>query len=191
MGAHARSDAGPRTPDLRHSQAAKLDLVREVEQLAALARVSQLLERHGIEYWLFGGWAVDFHAGSVTRPHDDLDVGVWLREHERIAALLVADEWQHAPEEHEDGYTGYERGAVRLELAFLDRDEHGQVYTPLREGCAAWPDKAFDDDVAELRGVRVRVISLRALKDDKSETRTDPLVAAKDRADMGTLSRFG
>lgn len=165
--------------------------MREVEQLAALARVVQLLERHGIEYWLFGGWAVDFHAGSVTRPHDDLDVGVWLKDLERIAALLAADGWQHAPEEHEDGYTGYERGPVRLELAFLDRDEHGQVYTPLREGRAAWPDRAFEDDVAELQGVRARIMSLRALKDDKSETRTDPLVADKDRADMTTLSRFG
>jgi aminoglycoside-2''-adenylyltransferase len=51
----------------------------ETEQLAALARLHEQLERHGIEYWLFGGWAVDFHAGSVTRPHDDLDIAVWQR----------------------------------------------------------------------------------------------------------------
>jgi hypothetical protein len=65
------------------------------------------------------------------------------------------------------------------------------VYTPLREGRVAWPDGAFENDVAELRGVRARVISLRALKDDKSETRDDPRIAAKDRADVATLSRFG
>ena len=23
---------------------------------------------------MFGGWAVDFHAGSVARPHDDIDL---------------------------------------------------------------------------------------------------------------------
>ena len=45
--------------------------------------------------------------------------------------------------------------------------------------------------VAELLRVRARVISLRALKADKSETRDDPLVAAKDRADVATLSRLG
>jgi hypothetical protein len=27
-------------------------------------------------YWLFGGWAVDFHAGRVTRDHADIDLAV-------------------------------------------------------------------------------------------------------------------
>ena len=44
-------------------------------QLAALARVVDSFERSGIDYSLFGGWAVDFHAGRVTRDHDDIDVG--------------------------------------------------------------------------------------------------------------------
>ncbi|HEX9350898.1 MAG TPA: hypothetical protein VF877_06470 [Gaiellaceae bacterium] len=163
------------------------DHVSEAEQLAALAQVHELL-RHRIEYWLFGGWAVDFHAGAVTRPHDDLDIAVWSKDLDRIAALLAADGWKHAPEEDEDGYTGYARGTVRFELAFLARGENGEVYTPLREGRGRWPDGAFENDVAELLGVRAKVISVRALKADKSETRTDTLVAAKDRADLATLS---
>ena len=162
----------------------------DAEQLAALARLHQVLGRHGIEYWLFGGWAVDFHAGSVTRPHDDLDIAVWSDDRERIAALLAADGWEHAPQEGEDGYTGYERENVRLELAFLARAEDGQVFTPLREGRAPWPIGAFEDDVAELRGVRVRIISLRALTTDKSAVHDDPRVAAKDRADLTILSRL-
>jgi hypothetical protein len=160
------------------------------EQLAALARVLGLLEQRGIGYWLFGGWAVDFHAGSITRAHDDLDMAVWLNDHDRIAALLAADGWKQAREAGEDGYTGYERGGVRLELAFLARDEDGEVFTPLRNGRGAWPDGAFADDVAELLGVRAHVISLNALRADKSETREDPAVAAKDRADVAILSRF-
>ena len=166
------------------------DHVGEAEQLAALARLHELLVGHGIEYWLFGGWAVDFHAGQVTRPHDDLDIAVWLKDLDRIAALLAADGWKHAPEEDENGYTGYARGTVRLELAFLARSENGEVYTPLREGRAPWPDGAFGSDAAELLAVRAKVIGLRALKADKSETRNDALVAAKDRADLETLSRF-
>lgn len=161
------------------------------EQLAALARVHELLQARGIEYWLFGGWAVDFHAHSVTRPHADLDIAVWLKDLDRIGALLTADGWKHAPEEGEDGYTGYERASVRLELAFLARSEDGQVYTPLREGRGAWPADAFENDVAELGGVRARVISLPALKADKAETRDDSIVAAKDRADSATLARMG
>jgi hypothetical protein len=161
--------------------------VHDDDQLAALASILELLDARGIEYWLFGGWAVDFHAGRVSRPHDDLDLAVWFDDHGRIATLLSRDGWSHAPEAGEDGYTGYERGNVRLELAFIARDANGVVYTPLREGRGVWPEASFGDDVAELRGVRVRVISLRALKADKSEAHDDPVVAAKDRADLATL----
>ena len=73
------------------------------EQLDALARLSALFDREGLDYWLFGGWAVDFHAGSVTREHDDLDLAAWEKDHERIAALLLAEGWSHEPEKGEDG----------------------------------------------------------------------------------------
>jgi len=158
--------------------------VSEAEQLAALARIHELLERHGIEYWLFGGWAVDFHAGSVTRPHDDLDIAVWLKDHNRIAALLAADGWKHAPEEGEDGYTGYERGAVRLELAFLARGVKGQVYTPLREGRASG---RTDRSKTMLRSCVVCAQTSSASARSKPTSRRD---ATTHRADLATLSRF-
>jgi aminoglycoside-2''-adenylyltransferase len=160
------------------------------EQLAALGRVHELLEQAGIEYWLFGGWAVDFHVGSITRPHDDLDLAVWLEELPRIAALLEADGWLHAPEPDEDGGTGYERGGVRLELTFLVR-EGGRVFTPLRHARAGWADGAFGDDVGELGGVRARLLARAALTRGKSSTRPDPADAAKDRADHAALTRPG
>jgi len=165
------------------------ELVTATEQLAALARLNGVLGKHGIRYWLFGGWAVDFHAGSVTRSHDDLDIAVWSNDRERIAELLATDGWQHTPQEGEDGYTAYTRGTVRLELAFLARDQGGTIYTPLREGRASWPEAAFEGDVAELLGVCACVITLAALKSEKSQERDDPVVAAKDSADVATLSR--
>lgn len=33
-------------------------------QLEALGRLHELFERHGIDYWVFGGWAVDLYAGG-------------------------------------------------------------------------------------------------------------------------------
>jgi hypothetical protein len=87
---------------------------RAVAELGALARVDELFAREGIDYWLFGGWAVDFYAGGVTRPHDDVDIAVSLDDHGRIAELLRRDGWAHAPEPDEQGGTGYERDGVRL-----------------------------------------------------------------------------
>jgi hypothetical protein len=164
----------------------------ETEQLAALARLHDLFEQRGIEHWLFGGWAVDFHVGAVTRSHDDLDIAVWLRDLPAIADLLEGDGWQHTPAEDEDGYTSYASdGGVRLDLAFLERGESGLVHTPLRAGSASWPPGAFGDDVSELRGARARVITLGALRADKSEPHDDPAASAKDRADLAALARLG
>jgi hypothetical protein len=157
-------------------------------QLAALARLHHLFERHALDHWLFGGWAVDFHAGSATRVHDDIDIAIWLADRARVEALLASDGWQPVPDPEADGYARYERDAVHLELAFLARDERGCVYTPVRSGRGSWPDGTFGDDVAELDGVRSRVVSLNALRADKSEVRDDPGVAAKDRADLATLA---
>jgi hypothetical protein len=115
---------------------------------------------------------------------------VWQKDQDRIATLLTAEGWAHAPESNEDGYTAYVREAVRLEVAFLARAESGEVFTPLQDGQGSWPDRAFEDAVGELLDTRARIISLRALKLDKSESRDDPAVAAKDRLDSVILSRL-
>jgi hypothetical protein len=158
-------------------------------QLSALAQVAALLERAGIDHWLFGGWAVDFHVGSVTRPHYDVDLAVWMHDVPRIEELLVTDGWRHAPEPDEDGGTGYEREGVRLELTFLVRDGE-QIFIPLREGRARWPEDALGEDIRELRGVRTRIIALDFLRRGKGTPRDDPEDAVKDRADFERLSRL-
>jgi hypothetical protein len=134
------------------------------EQLAALARVSSQLDANGIDYWLFGGWAVDFYAGEITRPHSDVDLTVWRDDLPRIVPLLEKDGWRHAPEPDEDGGTGYERDGVRLELTYLVPDEGGRVCIPLQRGLMPWPEGAFGDDVGELDGVRAQLIGRHALK---------------------------
>ena len=160
------------------------------EQLSALAETHELFTRAGIDYWLFGGWAVDFHVGSVTRPHGDIDVAVWLGDQDRIARQLEAAGWKHAPEPDEDGGTGYERDAVRLELTFLVLGDAGNVYIPLRAGRVLWSDEPLGTEVAELSGVRARVLGLAELKRGKFRVRDDPLEAVKDRADFAILSQL-
>jgi hypothetical protein len=140
---------------------------------------------------LFGGWAVDFYAGRITREHDDVDIAVSLQDYERIAELLAADGWKHAPEPDEDGGTGYERDGVRLELTFLVRDDEGHVCVPLRSGLVRWSDDAFGTRVEALQGVRARVIELDTLRRGKARFRDEPADAAKDRADSAILSRLG
>ncbi len=163
---------------------------RDRAQLEALADVAALFKRERLDSWLFGGWAVDFYAGAVTRPHFDVDFMVWLADMPRIAELLLASDWRHAPEEDEDGGTGYERGGVRLELTFLERGEDGRPCIPLRSG--PWPlaDGTLGEDVGELGGVRARVIAFEALRSGKARAREDEEDAVKDRADSQVLDRI-
>lgn len=162
----------------------------EERQLEAIARLHARFAEEGIDYWLFGGWAVDFHARAVTRAHGDIDAAVWQIDLERIARILHEDGWTRCADLQADGYTAFERGGLRVELAHLARDPSGVVYTPLRDGRASWPQDAFQRDVAELRGVSARVITLRALRAEKAEAREDDEVSAKDALDRATLSRL-
>jgi len=164
---------------------------RSRKQLTALARVDGVLREARLEYWLFGGWAVDFHARLVTRDHDDLDIAVWLPDVDWIAELLEAEGWHHAPNADEDGGTGYERDGVRLELTYLVRADDGSVFTPLRDGRGSWSDEALGSDVIELSGTLSRVVALTSLTRSKSSPRTDPEDAAKDRADYRALRQIG
>jgi hypothetical protein len=160
-------------------------------QLSALADVSESLQKAGIAYWLFGGWAVDFYVGSLTRAHDDIDLAVWLVDVLQIANLLLMNGWCHAPSNDEDGGTAFERAGVRLELTYLVCGDDGLASIPLRSGPVLWPGKgALVDDVGELRGVRSRLIGFEALLSGKSTPRDDPEDAAKDRADYMHLSRL-
>jgi dihydrofolate reductase len=159
-------------------------------QLSVLGAVTELLESEHTAYWLFGGWAVDFHAGRITRRHDDIDLAVWLADVPNIARLLGATGWRHAPEPDEDGGTGYERDRVRLELTYLQRQRDGRITIPLREGEATWPAGTFADDERTVGGVTARVVALSTLKRAKASPRDDPEGAAKDAADFTILSQI-
>ena len=54
-------------------------------QLAALASLDALLTDANVDYWVFGGWAVDLHAGRITRDHHDLDLVVHVDDLDRVA----------------------------------------------------------------------------------------------------------
>jgi len=158
-------------------------------QLAAIDRMHGRCTASGIEYWLFGGWAVDFHAGRVTRAHSDIDLAVWRDDVETVSGLLEADGWRRGPDEV-DGVRTYQRGVVRAEVALLARDEDGTIYTPLEDGRGAWPRRCFGDDVGQLEDIRARVIGRDALVEEKSAGYGGWEAKAKDRIDVAVLTQL-
>lgn len=47
-------------------------------------------------WWIAGGWALDLFLGKVTRPHKDLDIGVFRRDAARVLAALPGWEFFEA-----------------------------------------------------------------------------------------------
>ncbi|HEV8102163.1 MAG TPA: hypothetical protein VGP69_00350 [Gaiellaceae bacterium] len=70
---------------------------RAADQLDAIASLDLALSGAGLDYWLFGGWAVDFWAGRLTRDHNDIDAAAWRRDYDKIRAALLAAGWRHTP----------------------------------------------------------------------------------------------
>jgi hypothetical protein len=161
----------------------------EDRQLAAIGQMDDVLGRLGIPYWLFGGWAVDFHAGRVTRDHADIDMAVWVSDLDRTKQALGQQDWGVTLDSLEGGYLELRNGSLRLDLTYLELDAStGEVYTPLPEGRGTWARGTFGDDVGQLGGVRARVVSLDSLISDKSEVRADPVTTMKDGADVAVLT---
>ena len=159
-------------------------------QIGALAEVAALLDSSGFDYWLFGGWAVDFHVGAVTRRHNDIDLAVWANDAGAIRSALDAKRWEHRPAAEEDGGIGYERDGVRVELTYMAKSASGEVFIALRDRNVLWTERLLGDRVLGLDGAHIRVIPLELLKDGKSRPRDDPDEAAADRADFDALLRL-
>jgi Aminoglycoside-2''-adenylyltransferase len=168
----------------RSNNAERRRVANPDDQLAAIGRLDKLFDRDRVDYWLFGGWAVDFHAGVVTRDHADIDIVVWRTDAAAVHALLTGDGWAKMPEQ--DGYTTYTRHGLHLDLAFLARDGEA-VYTPLESGRGEWPAGSFGEDVGEVGGAHARVVSAGSLLVDKSQHRDDLTSAMKDAADVAVL----
>lgn len=160
---------------------------RSAVQLDAIRELDLLFLRANVDYWLFGGWAVDFHVGHISRAHADIDVAVWMTDLDRVRLELERRRWQNAGGSLDQGYTCYERGDLRLDVAFLARDGDGAVYTPAGDVRGTWPDGCFADDVATLDGVPARVVAVSSLIIDKSDGLGDPEADAKNRADVAAL----
>jgi hypothetical protein len=160
------------------------------EQLAALGSLAALLDQHGIPYWVFGGWAVDFCVGTVTRHHDDIDLAAWRHDEGRISSVVEAAGWQRVPHPHDMLGTRYRRGRVLVEVTFVVADDAGRVVVWMPAGPVVWSARPFGDERRELYGVTCRTIPLRLLRAGKARPRDDAADAAKDRADHAALSRL-
>lgn len=157
------------------------------DQLGAISSLSSVLDQRGLDYWLFGGWAVDFWVGRVTRPHDDIDIAGWRRDYDEIRAALEGAGWEHTPTPTDLVGTRYRWRSAEVEFTFLNSDPEGKVVIPLADP-VVWSTEPLGDSRRELLDAGCRVIPLELLRSGKSFAREGAAERAKDRADFEALS---
>jgi predicted nucleotidyltransferase len=120
--------------------------------------VAQLFNDHSVDYWLIGGWAIDFLLESES-DHKDMDF--FVVEHQKIKTLAalesigfrkLEDSWGW-----EDGNTFYERDDALIDLAPIT-----SANTPKLVGEYAaleFPKELLETRFLEMEGTRVRTIS--------------------------------
>ncbi|WP_089155376.1 nucleotidyltransferase domain-containing protein [Micromonospora sp. NBS 11-29] len=135
----------------------------EERQLDAIREVVELAGTTGVAVWLRGGWAMDFHLGTVSRPHVDVDWYCWRRDADRLAAGLGGRGWRPDPRMPVATQLDLLRDDVELSFAYLDRDAAGRVVV----GAGPWagtplPAGMLDAPAGRLNSLTVPVISVTA-----------------------------
>ena len=159
-------------------------------QLADLRSVVRLFDNVGIDYWIGGGWAVDFHLGEITRRHSDIDVVVHHADKERLHEVLISEGYAVADDTEPDAEMIYEHGDLKLDLSFIVQDD-GLTVSPGWE-MWPWPVDSFSSDTHQLLGVTCRVISVGTLligKRDYESVVGEPL-RPRDIADIEALEKL-
>lgn len=127
--------------------------------LDLINRVFRLFEGNGTDIYLSGGWAADFLAGRVTRPHVDIDTYIWEKDQERIKSLLEEEEFLVKDKTNKYGVRKFQNelgGDIGFDCYFIpDTDEEKEEY----EGAVT----------ATLNGVTAKVVNPREFAKDLEE----------------------
>jgi hypothetical protein len=139
-----------------------MDTAQEM-QLQVIGEVTSLLQAAALPHWLFGGWAIDFQLGEITRAHDDVEFLVWEHDVPHMTTLLVQHEYEKYTGGIVDEMAIFFKHAQKLELDFLTHNAHGQVVVAGRWSDWWWTEGALDAPPSTLAGITCPVISAEGL----------------------------
>jgi hypothetical protein len=162
-------------------------------QLRLIREVRDSLESVDVEWWLYGGWAVDFLYGSMTRDHSDIEIFIWEQDAASAGEELTNAGFLAPPGLHPDEGQPFLKEGVEINATYLHTNADGTIVTPGRWADWPWLPGSFDGPLACLGEIEVPVISAEAQLDMKLRFPEHPHGAPwrdKDRHDIRLLRRL-
>ena len=162
-------------------------------QLMIIREVTTGLRAAHISHWLFGGWAIDFHLGTITRPHDDIEFLVWHTDKQAIATTLVSHNYELFQGGFSDEMAIFFKHGQKVEFDYLIQNAAKQVAVDGRWSDLVWPQDAFDAPPATFDGITCPIVSAQALlwlKQRYASHRAGGPLRAKDHADIQQLQDY-
>lgn len=137
-------------------------------QLNILKEISAIFSSLGQEFWLRGGWAIDFLLGKVTRLHGDIDLITWIQHRERLEQVLMEYGFERTPvrEQFRERQSDFRKDNVEVTLGYITRTNQGSL---IMNGLPEWEWRA-DSLMAKcynLNGISAHVLNPRQLLDEK------------------------
>ena len=143
-------------------------------QLRLLREIRDALGAVSVRWWLYGGWAMDAHAGEVTRDHADIEAFIWFDDADAARDALTAAGFTAWPATHTDEGQPFTKEGQEFDLTFLIRNNVGEIVTPGRWPDWPWHARAFEAPPARLGDLELPVMSLEGLLDLKTNFAKHP-----------------
>lgn len=137
-------------------------------QLKVLAEISAFAENLEIEFWLRGGWAIDFLFGKITRQHDDIDLVTWIENRELLEKELVKAGYEQMPvkQPFQKRQSDFRKNHVDVSVGYITASVNGSL---ILNGLPEWiwqPD-ALLPKYFRLCGISVKVLNPKQLLEEK------------------------
>lgn len=128
-------------------------------QIATLREMTASFDGQGLPYWLFGGWAVDFAAGRITRVHDDIDIVVRAIDRDRAKAILRHAGFRERRSKHPQHQSDFLRSGTAVQIDTILRRDDGAIVSPGSFEDWPWLAGSFGDDYGSIGDLRLRIVS--------------------------------
>ncbi|WP_249266981.1 hypothetical protein [Paenibacillus sp. HGF7] len=135
-----------------------------LSQLIVLGEIKAIFYSIGEDFWLRGGWAIDFLLGKITRPHEDLDLVTWVQYRESLERALIESGFERMPVS--DRQTDFRKSNVDIQFLYVTRSSEGNI---ILNGLPEWVWRADSLPLKQfnLNGISASVISPNQLLEEK------------------------